>query len=155
MSHGVAQAIGLRSVAQASGLRAQAIGLRYMCFIVLALIVMAGCGRMQAGNMPAQDGFAMSMVAQPSPPVVGDGQLIVTIADPTGKPVTDARLEVEGNMSHAGMKPSFGTVTAAADGQYAIAIRWTMAGDWYVDIKATLADGRVIARRFPITVHGR
>lgn len=154
MSHGVAQAIGWRSGAQASGLRVQAIGLRYICVMVL-LVVVAGCGRMQASNMPAQDGFAMSMVAQPSPPVVGDGQLIVTIADPTGKPVTDARLEVEGNMSHAGMKPSFGTVTAAADGQYTVAIRWTMAGDWYVDIKATLADGRVIARRFPITVHGR
>lgn len=143
MSHGVAQA---------SGLRSQARGLRY---IVLALVVVAGCGRMQAGNMPAQDGFAMTIVAQPAPPVVGDGQLIVTLADPTGKPVTDARLEVEGNMSHAGMKPSFGTVTAAADGQYTVAIRWTMAGDWYVDIKARLADGRVIARRFPITVHGR
>jgi len=95
------------------------------------------------------------MAAQPSPPVVGDGQLIVTLHDPDGRPVSDARLQVEGNMNHAGMKPSFGVITAAADGQYTVAIRWTMGGDWYVDIKATLADGRVIARRLPITVHVR
>ncbi|MGC8780659.1 MAG: FixH family protein [Anaerolineae bacterium] len=122
---------------------------------MMLLSVVAGCGRMQTGGAPPQDGFAMTMAAQPSPPAVGDGQLIVTLADPAGKPVADARLEVEGNMSHAGMKPSFGTVTAAADGRYTIAIQWTMAGDWYVDIRATLADGRVIARRFPITVHAR
>jgi len=110
---------------------------------------------MQTAATPAQDGFVMTLAAQPSPPVVGDGQLIVTLADPAGKPVADARLAVEGNMSHAGMKPSFGAVTAAADGRYTVAIQWTMAGDWYVDIKATLSDGRVIGRRFPITVYAR
>ncbi len=120
--------------------------------IVLLLLLVAGCGRVQPAMTP-QDGFAMTMTAQPSPPTVGDGQLIVTLHGQDGQPVSDARLEVEGNMSHAGMKPSFGTVTAAADGQYRVAIRWTMGGDWYVDIKATLADGRVIARRFPITVY--
>lgn len=97
----------------------------------------------------------MTLDVQPSPPVVGDGQLVVTLTDPAGRPVADARLTVEGNMSHAGMKPSFGTVTAAADGRYTVAIQWTMAGDWYVDIKATLSDGRVIGRRFPMTVYAR
>jgi len=122
--------------------------------VVLLVFLMAGCGRMQPTGAP-QDGFSLTMAAQPSPPVVGDGQLIVTLHDPDGRPVSDARLQVEGNMNHAGMKPSFGVITAAADGQYTVAIRWTMGGDWYVDIKATLADGRVIARRLPITVHVR
>jgi len=36
-----------------------------------------------------------------------------------------------------------------------VAIPWTMGGDWYVDIEATLADGRVIARRFPISIHAK
>lgn len=120
--------------------------------IVIGLIG-AGCGRMQAAATPVQDGFVMALDVQPSPPVVGGGQLVVTLTDPAGSPVADARLTVEGNMSHAGMKPSFGTVTAAADGRYTVAIQWTMAGDWYVDITATLADGRTIARRFPLTVY--
>lgn len=123
--------------------------------VVVVGLIGAGCGRMQAVATPVQDGFVMTLDAQPSPPVVGDGQLVVTLTDPVGRPVADARLTVEGNMSHAGMKPSFGTVTAAADGRYTIAIQWTMAGDWYVDIKATLADGRVIGRRFPMTVYVR
>ena len=97
----------------------------------------------------------MTLAAQPSTPVVGDGTLVVTLRDAAGKPVTGAGLLIEGNMSHAGMKPSFGKVTGEDAGQYAVAIPWTMGGDWYVDIKATLADGRVIARRFPIAVHAK
>ena len=95
------------------------------------------------------------MVTQPATPVVGDGALVVTISDPDGKPVTGARLLIEGNMSHAGMQPSFGKVTGEEAGRYAVTIPWTMGGDWYVDVKATLADDRVIARRFPITVHAK
>ena len=102
----------------------------------------SGCGRIQQSTTAPQDGFTISMVTQPSTPVVGDGALVVTISDSNGKPVTGARLLIEGNMSHAGMQPSFGTVTGEEAGQYAVAIPWTMGGDWYVDIKATLADDR-------------
>jgi hypothetical protein len=118
-------------------------------------VLSAGCGRIQQTTTTPQDGFIMTMDAQPSPPGVGDGTLVVTLRDPAGTPVTGARLQIEGNMSHAGMQPSFGKVTGEDAGQYTIAIPWTMGGDWYVDIKATLADGRVIARRFPITIHAK
>jgi hypothetical protein len=115
----------------------------------------AGCGRIQQTIPAPQDGYTMTMIAQPSQPGVGDGILLVTLSDPAGKPVTGAGLQIEGNMSHAGMKPSFGHVTGEDAGQYTAAIEWTMGGDWFVDIKATLTDGRVIARRFPITIYAR
>jgi hypothetical protein len=126
---------------------------RFLLVAAVLLALSAGCGRMQASGGAPQDGFAVTLTAQPAIPVVGEGTLLVGLRDPAGQPVTDARLHVEGNMSHAGMQPAFGKVTAAAEGQYTIAIPWTMAGDWYVDITATLTDGRVIARRFPIAVH--
>lgn len=128
---------------------------RLLLVAAVLLALSAGCGRMQPAGGAPQDGFAMTLAAQPSPPVVGAGTLIVSLRDPAGQPVADARLQVEGNMNHAGMKPSIGKVTAAEEGQYTIALPWTMAGDWYVDIKATLTDGRVISRRFPIAVHVR
>ena len=127
----------------------------FLCALAAISVLVAGCGRIQQTPAAAQDGYTMTMVAQPSPPVVGDGTLVVTLRDPAGNPVTGARLQIEGNMSHAGMKPSFGKVTGEDAGRYTVAIPWTMGGDWYVDIKATLADGRVIARRFPIAVHAK
>jgi hypothetical protein len=127
----------------------------FLCVLVTVCVLSAGCGRIQQTTPTPNDGYTMTMVMQPSQPEVGDGTLVVTLRDPGGKPVTGAGLQVEGNMSHAGMKPSFGMVTGEDAGQYTVAIPWTMGGDWYVDVKATLADGRVIARRFPITVHAR
>ena len=121
--------------------------------MVLALVAV-GCGRIQHADTP-QDGYTVTMTSQPATPVMGNGALIVSITDPSGKPVTDAQLTAKGNMSHAGMKPSFGQVTNSGGGQYTVAIAWTMAGDWYVDLKATLADGHVVARRLPITVNAQ
>jgi hypothetical protein len=123
--------------------------------LVAVSVLTAGCGRIQQSTTAPQDGFMISIVTLPPTPVLGDGALVVTISDPDGKPVTGARLLIEGNMSHAGMQPSFGKVTEEEAGRYAVAIPWTMGGDWYVDVKATLADGRVIARRFPITVYAK
>jgi hypothetical protein len=130
-------------------------GAAFLCALAAISVLFAGCGRIQQTPAAAQDGYTVTMVAQPSTPVVGDGTLVVTLRNPAGKPVTGAGLQIEGNMSHAGMQPSFGKVTGEDAGQYTVAIPWTMGGDWYVDIKATLADGRVIARRFPIAVHAK
>ncbi len=131
---------------------------RANCFLALALALLcsaAGCGRVQQGVTTPQDGYTVTLSAQPSAPAVGDGMLLVTLRDPDGKPVTGARLQVEGNMSHAGMQPSFGKVVSEEAGQYTVAIAWTMGGDWSVDVRATLADGRVVTRRFPLTVRAR
>ena len=99
-----------------------------------------------------QDSHIVTLEAQPGQPVVGVGTFAITILDPAGKPVEGAQLTVEGNMSHAGMIPSAGTVMASQGGRYTIALDWTMAGAWYVDVKATLPDGRSIVRRFPVNV---
>ena len=127
----------------------------FLCVLSVISVLLAGCGRIQQTTPAPNDGYTMTLAAQPSTPVVGDGTLVVTLRDAAGKPVTGAGLQIEGNMSHAGMKPSFGKVTGEDAGQYTVAIPWTMGGDWYVDIEATLADGRVIARRFPISIHAK
>jgi len=127
----------------------------FLWVVAAVSVLSAGCGRIQQTTPTPNDGYTMTMTAQPSQPGIGDGTLVVTLRDPAGNPVTGTGLQVEGNMSHAGMKPSFGKVTGEDAGQYTVAIPWTMGGDWYVDIKATLVDGRVIARRFPISIHAK
>lgn len=130
---------------------------RLVLWSALAVLCVAsvGCGRVQQAMPASADGFTLTLTAQPMPPIIGDGILVMTIQDPTGQAVEHARLEIEGNMNHAGMKPSFGKVTSEGAGRYTAALTWTMAGDWYVDVKATLADGRVLSRRFPMTVNGK
>lgn len=72
----------------------------------------------------------------------GDATVTVTLTDQVGNAITDAAVEVTGDMAHAGMMPITGEGEHTGSGQYVVPVRWTMAGDWIVTINVTLADGR-------------
>lgn len=79
---------------------------------------------------------------------MGESRLVITLKDDAGRPVDGAKLDIECNMSHAGMTPVMAHSETSAQGVYIVPIQWTMGGDWYVDVKFTLHDGQVITRRF-------
>ena len=116
------------------------------------LLLLAGCGRVQQANPTTQDTFTVTLATDPAPPVMGDGALAVTLHNAGGQPVDSAQLAVEANMSHAGMVPVMGQADAGQGGVYRVPLKWTMAGDWYVDVKFTLPGGQTVARRFPVSV---
>lgn len=119
---------------------------------VVLLLALAGCGRMQQANPSTQDSFSVTLTTDPASPVVAGGAVIVTLHDAAGQPVDNAQLALEANMSHAGMMPVMADGAAGKDGVYRVPLTWTMAGDWYVDVKFTLPDGQKIIRRFPVQV---
>jgi hypothetical protein len=120
--------------------------------VVLALTLLTGCGRMQLGDPTTRDNYRVTLAMEPSPAAVGPGVLAVTLKDDAGKAVNGARLEVEANMSHAGMVPVLAGTAESQAGLYRVPLQWTMAGDWVVDLKFTLPDGRQVARRYPVGV---
>jgi hypothetical protein len=129
---------------------------RLTLLAVLALTV-AACGRVQQLTPPmTDDAYTVTMTSEPSPPAVGPGALTFTLRDPAGQPVEGAQIAVEGNMSHAGMVPVAGApASASTGGEYRVEMDWSMSGDWFVDVKFTLTDGAVVARRLPIQVGGK
>ena len=122
---------------------------------VTLLLLLAGCGRVQQANPATPDSYVVTLAAEPAPPVVGDGAVSVTLRDAAGRPVDNAQLAIEANMSHAGMTPVMADGASGKDGVYRVPLTWTMAGDWYVDVKFTLPDGQKITRRFPVQVLAR
>jgi hypothetical protein len=129
-------------------------GAVYLLGIAL-LLLLTGCGRVQQANPATPDSYAVTLAADSAPPVVGDGAVNVTLHNASGTAVNDAQLAIEANMSHAGMTPVMANSTSGKDGVYHVPLTWTMAGDWYVDVKFTLPDGQVITRRFPVQVLAR
>jgi hypothetical protein len=114
-----------------------------LCFI-LALM---GCERIQnerftgGGNtLPAGVELDIILSNPDALSVTTPTEVIITLLQ-NGVPVSGATLEIEGNMTHAGMEPVFATATEVAPGDYRVPLEWTMGGDWFLTVHGTLPDG--------------
>lgn len=75
------------------------------------------------------------------PAIGGDAIVTITLTGMDGRPITDAVVEVTGDMAHHGMMPISGKGEHTENGQYVVPLRWTMAGDWIVTVNIVLVDG--------------
>lgn len=105
---------------------------------VAMLVLAVGCGPATSDTADIQADLALD----PSPPVVGDVDVLLKLADPTGAPIQGADVQLEGNMNHAGMKPSLADLEEVEPGHYSGTLDFTMGGDWFILVTATLPDGR-------------
>jgi hypothetical protein len=113
----------------------------------LLLLGLAGC-QPPAGPTGTASDISFHWSVSPSPPATGPARFSAALAEPaTGRPVRGAAIKLEGDMSHPGMQPVFGTAREVAPGVYEAAIDFTMAGDWVLLVDATLRDGRTLQRQ--------
>lgn len=116
--------------------------LHVACWSLLCA-VLVGCAQTQAA-----DGQITLNVAQKT---VGPAQVDITVADPQGRPVSGAAVQLRGDMTHAGMQPVITTLQDLGNGQYRSAdFEFTMAGDWVLTVQAEMPDGAVVERMFTI-----
>ncbi len=92
----------------------------------------------------------MNLAVAPVPPVVGPATVTITLQGADGQPVAGAEIELEGNMSHAGMVPIFATAREVAPGRYVADLELSMAGDWFILVDATLPDGRSLEQKIDL-----
>ncbi len=73
-----------------------------------------------------------------------------------GAPVLGAKVEVEGDMTHAGMAPATATATEVGGGTYRVDdLVLGMAGDWILSVKVTTTSGQRAAGELLTTVRAR
>lgn len=106
------------------------------------LLVLAGCSR-GSHDLPE---IGADLSASPEPPRVGPATVAVTLTGADGQPLSGATVELEGDMSHAGMVPVLAQATEVEPGRYQAQLEFTMAGDWFIVVRARLADGRSLER---------
>lgn len=114
--------------------------------LAAVLLAMTGCRPNTSQISDAQ----VDVVLDPSPPEVGTSNLSLTLADASGKPLEGANVRVEGNMNHAGMKPSFADLSEVKPGQYEGTLEFTMGGDWFLLVNARLPDGRTVEHKVDV-----
>lgn len=119
---------------------------RMMLSVGLVCLMIIGCQSKIAAVSDAQ----VELQMDPAQPVVGDSQLSIRLNDSNGMPLKGAVVRVEGNMNHAGMKPSFADLTENDPGQYSGTLDFTMGGDWFLLVTATTLEGRTIERKIDV-----
>lgn len=111
-----------------------------------AMFLLSGCQAPTADTSSTQ----VDLTMEPAEPVVGSSLLSIRLADADGKLMQGASVRVEGNMNHAGMKPSFADLTESEPGEYSGTLEFTMGGDWFLLVTATRPDGSSIERQIDV-----
>lgn len=95
------------------------------------------------------------MSAKPFPLSVGNSELLIALTDADGQFITDAALNVTGQMVHEGMLPVRGRASAAAeDGLYRVPMVWGMSGDYVVSVAAqTIDTGELFTEDFEVFIY--
>jgi hypothetical protein len=124
-----------------------------MGILLLAMLIITGC-RQTGVNQPEAN-LDIQLDVAPDALQTGEATLQIQINDAEGNPVSDATLDVRGDMTHAGMIPVIREdIRGNEEGVYTVPFEWTMGGDWIVDVTATLPDGRATTERFEFRIDG-
>jgi len=95
--------------------------------------------------------IALQYEIAPQPARVGATTIDIKLTDKNGAPVGGARVDLEGNMSHAGMGPVSVEAKEIHTGKYRGTLQLTMAGDWIVLVHVTLPDGQTLQRQIELS----
>jgi len=114
--------------------------------VLLCTFALWGCR--PADSEPSQANVRLDF--DPSPPVVGDAGVRLTLSDAAGKPLYGGKVVLEGNMNHAGMKPSFAELREVEPGRHVGTLKFTMGGDWFIIVTANMPDGSRIERKVEV-----
>jgi len=112
----------------------------------LFLVLLASCGR---GPHDLPD-IVVELAIEPDPPRLGLATVTIELRNAEAQPISGATVEIEGNMSHAGMVPVFASASEVAPGRYEAGLDFTMGGDWFILVRADLPDGRSLERKIDV-----
>jgi hypothetical protein len=142
----VAQQGRTRILGAASGKTACAVS-RFLVACWLGLTVSFACSR----DTVSESAVRIAWTLDPAPPAAGVPTLVrVAVTDRQGRPVSGARLRLEGHMSHPGMVPVVVDIVESAGGIYEGRLQLSMAGDWLLVVSGALADGARVTQQLEL-----
>jgi len=121
---------------------------RCCCLILVVVAVIVGIGCHRAPN--TSSGVMVEFQIEPKPARVGPVVVSLTLTDAVNHPVTEARIAVEADMTHAGMSTVFARANEVRPGRYESHLSLGMAGDWVILLHGTLPNGEKLERQFDV-----
>ncbi|KAA5543150.1 FixH family protein [Roseiconus nitratireducens] len=118
----------------------------FLASVGLLALMTNGCSSDQAQTVPVN----VDLTFEPAEPMVGDSKVDLRLTDPSGNPIENAAVTLEGNMNHAGMKPSFSELSEQDPGHYSGTLEFTMGGDWFVLVDVEMPDGTTAQQQIDV-----
>jgi hypothetical protein len=109
--------------------------------------LLVGCA-----SEPARERPVLTWTLDPAAPRVGPARLTAVFRDPDGAALVGAKVDVEGHMTHAGMRPVIASGREASPGVHVVPLEFTMAGDWVLLVVASTPEGRRSEHRITLSV---
>ena len=125
-------------------------------FVLLALALLITACRPPSGGAAANGAGGEHTVSAAfvEKPALGASPLRVTVLK-DGAPVEGARVEVTGDMTHAGMAPVVAEAEGEGGGSYLTqGFAFNMAGDWIITVDVTYPDGAEVTEHLAASVPG-
>jgi uncharacterized GH25 family protein len=88
----------------------------------------------------------------PNPLRLGTATFMIDVKDKSGKPVDNATVSFDINMTAMNMGTQQGNASPQGNGRYAASGRMSMRGPWKVSTKVTMPDGSVENKDFTVNV---
>jgi hypothetical protein len=119
-------------------------------FMAACVATLAAAGCRSAVDVGTAKDISVQLKISPQPVRVGEATIEIRLADASARPVTHAKISVEGDMSHPGMSPVFGTAIETSPGIYTTHLDFNMGGDWVVLSHIVLPDGRKMEHQMDV-----
>lgn len=94
----------------------------------------------------------ITLSTDPSPLRSGQATFMIDVKDKNGKPVDNATVSFDLNMTTMNMGTQQGNATFQRNGRYLAVGRMSMRGPWRVKTKVTMPDGNVENKDFTVNV---
>ena len=117
---------------------------------MIGIIMIFGFKVMSPGNNSSVNEISLS--TQPDPLQPGPATFMIDVKDKSGKPVDNAKVFFDLNMTNMNMGTQRGDAVAQGNGLYSAMGRITMRGPWRVSTKITMPDGNIENRDFIVNV---
>ncbi|CAN5140742.1 hypothetical protein BH11PAT1_BH11PAT1_5850 [soil metagenome] len=131
--------------------------------LVIILVVMVGAiallgvkvmssGSTSSSNSASTGDAAISLSTDPTPLRTGPATFMIDVKDKSGKPVDNATVSFDINMTTMNMGTQQGTAKSQGNGRYAASGNMSMRGPWKVSTTVKMRDGSSESKDFTVTV---
>ena len=123
--------------------------------LVIGAIIVVGLGWKVLSGPSSSAGTgseAVTLTTDPNPLRTGPATFIIDVKDKTGKPVDNATVFFDLNMTTMNMGTQRGNATSQGNGRYAASGQMSMRGPWKVTTKVTMPDGSIVNKDFTVNV---